>query len=291
MTDPTHDNTTDGSEPIPPSSDGRGVGGDNHVEVRITGAYFRLPFPSSGHHDDGGDEELEQHLDPNAWSLNPEGRAREAEAADLGPSVPVGPDTWFMDAGDLLAQAYCFTLVHGLNIETAYVRLKAKRSRLKGPLDLDDLVSEAYEGGHDDRYQVAGAAQVGEWTLVLEPNGFAATRAKRKRALSEGTTVLTFYEGFSGSNQLTVTVDGVEQLSFDRYNMSARTGARTADFDADLLAAGFVLDDRDETEDEGTDSVRGDDASAVVVERLTGIRLTVGLLSGLAWQTALLKNP
>ncbi|MGI3780557.1 MAG: DUF6461 domain-containing protein [Janthinobacterium lividum] len=88
-----------------------------------------------------------------------------------------------------------------------------------------------------------------------------------------------------------MTVDGVEQLTLERFNMSARTGARIDDFDADLLAAGFVLDDQDEEEDEVGDSVRDDVASAVVVERLTGVRLTVGLLSGLARQTALLKNP
>ena len=266
-------------------------GGDDHVEVRITGGLFRPRFPPSRHHDHGDDDDLEQQLDPNAWSLNPEGRAREAEDADPGPDVPVGPDTWFMEAGDLLAQAYCLTLVRGLDVDDAFLRLKAKPSSVVGPLDLDDLVDEAFEGLDDDRYQLAGAAQVGEWTLVLEPNGFAATRGKRKRALSRGTTVVTFYEGFSGSNELTVTTDGVEQLSFDRFNMSARTGTRIADFDADLLAAGFVLEEQDEDEVEGSDSVRDDVASAVVVERLTGLRLTVGLLGGLAWRTALLKNP
>ncbi|MGI3780556.1 MAG: DUF6461 domain-containing protein, partial [Janthinobacterium lividum] len=101
---------------------------------------------------------------------------------------PVGPDTWFMEAGDLLAQADCLTLVRGLDVDSAYLRLKAKPSSVVGPLDLDDLVEEAFDGVDDDRYQLAGAAQVGEWTLVLEPNGFAATRAKRKRALSYGTT-------------------------------------------------------------------------------------------------------
>ncbi len=88
-----------------------------------------------------------------------------------------------------------------------------------------------------------------------------------------------------------MTTDGVEQLSVDRYGPSTRTGARIADFDADLLAAGFVLDDRDDEEVEQGGSVRGDVASAVVVERLTGVRLTVGLLSSLAWRTALLENP
>ena len=285
-----HDDTAELGEPTPLSSRGPEAGGEGHVEVRITGGLFRPRFPRSGQHGHG-DDELEQQLDPNAWSLNPEGRAREAATADVGPDVPVGPDTWFMEAGDLLAQAYCLTLVRGSDVDSTFLRLKAKPNSVGGPLDLEDLVGEAYEGVDDDRYQLAGAAQIGEWTLVLEPNGFAGTGTKHKRALSRGTTVITFYEGFSGSNELTVTTDGVEQLTFDRFNMSARTGNRIADFDADLLAAGFDLQEQDEEGDEGGDSVRDDVASAIVVERLAGVRLTLALLSGVAWRTALIEKP
>ncbi len=185
MSDPTHDETAGPGGPTPSTGGGRGAGGDDHVEVRITGRRSRLPFPSSGHLDD---DEVRQQLDPHAWSLDPEGRARESEAAALPPDVPVGPDTWFMEAGDLLAQAYCLTLVRGVDVDSAYVRLAAEPSGVDGLLDLDDLVEEAFDGVDDDRYQLAGATPVGGWTLVLEPNGFAATSAERKRALSDGTT-------------------------------------------------------------------------------------------------------
>ena len=250
------------------------------VEVRMVGGWFPLRGPADV------DDEPPQEIDPNAWSLNPEYRAREAAAYDDQPEVvPVTADTWFVEAGDALAQAYCVTLVRGVNAEDALARMEAKRVG-RGPVTFDDLVND--EVDHDDDEQVVGAAAVGDWTLLLEKNGFVTTDPRRRRALSKGTTVVTLYLNFNGANEFSLTSDGVEELTFDRMFPAERKGTRAVEFDDDLWAAGFVFDE-EEAAAADYDGMRDEVAGCALVERLTRVRLTVGLLTGLTWRTGLLK--
>ena len=231
-----------------------------------------------------GEEEV-QVLDPNAWSLSWERRAAEEAERDARlPEREVGPDSWFVEAGDALAVAYCLSLVRDVDVDQAFARLGA-RPVAQRVLDLDDLVEEAYD--HADGGQLAGAAPVGRWTLVVEPNGFSATRPERKRALSAGTTLITLYSNVNGANELTVSVDGAERLTFDRMFPAERSGPDAERYTEDLLAAGFLFDE-DAAEEADVDGLRDEVACAALVERLTGVRLSVGLLAGLRWRTGII---
>lgn len=252
--------------------------GADGVTIEIVSGWSPLRGP-----DIDGDEGV-QEIDPNAWSLNWEERSRQSAAEDDQPRVPVTDETWFVEAGDVLAQAYCVTLVRGVSAQDALSRVGA--TSISGTrVSFDDLVED--EVDHNDDEQVVGASEVGDWAVLLEENGFTTNDPERKQALSAGTTVVTLYLNFNGANEFSVTADGVEELSFDRLYPAERTGTRASDLDSEMRAAGFIYDEEAAAAAD-TDGMRGEVAGCVLVERLTGVRLTVGLLGGLTWQTGLL---
>lgn len=119
--------------------------------------------------------------------------------------VPDRPDApaWCLDAGERLASAYCLTLVRGLGVTQTLARLGADTSD-SVVIGLPDLVRAAYGDERGAGWQLAGAAQLPGWTLVLEPNGFACTSKSRVRRASAETTIVTLYRHDPDVHELTV---------------------------------------------------------------------------------------
>jgi hypothetical protein len=165
-----------------------------------------------------------------------------------------------LDATDLFAQAYCLTLVRGLGVDQTFARLGADLGR-STTTGFCGLVGSAYEdcGGGIER-QLAGAAQLDGWTLLLEPNGYACTGKKRMRKVSRRTTTVTLYRHLDAAQELSVNADGKRLVTLD-------------------LAA-----------HEPGNEAPGTGHGAVLVEHFTGVRLTVDLLGRLRYRTGTLDN-
>lgn len=166
----------------------------------------------------------------------------------------------FEDAADLFAQAYCLTLVRGLDVEETFARLGADLATTT-TTGFCDLVGSAYEdgGGGLDR-QLAGAVQLDGWTLVLEPNGYACTGKRRMRKVSRRTTTVTLYRHLDAAQELSINADGKRLFTLDLVPCPAASGSP------------------------------GGTGGAVLVEHYTGVRLTADLLGRLRYRTGTLDN-
>lgn len=124
-------------------------------------------------------------------------------------SMPVGFEQRYAQTlGDgVLRDGACFSWVRELSPEQALRRLG-----LAGPLrsrtleDVDGLVGALFEARTQPVGAVAGS--LGEWTLVVEPNGFAATITDALAALSAGTEAVSVFWNVSGLAELAVSRDG-----------------------------------------------------------------------------------
>ncbi|HEY0240638.1 MAG TPA: DUF6461 domain-containing protein [Friedmanniella sp.] len=250
-------------------------GGDEDAEIHHAGVRW-----SRGHaaRADVDEDEPYGHINDDALSFHPE---RLALLDEPDEDVPVLPEAWFVDDRNGFDEAHCITLLEQVGIEDVFSRLKAKQT--VGTSSFADFLQEAaLQLDDDDDHALIGVADVGRWSLLIESNGFVATRPKRKRALSRGTTTVTLFAGINSSGEYSVTVDGDEQLSFDWMFPADHRGSRSDAFVEDMLAAGLVFKE---------DGSSGNEVAALAfVEKLTGVRLTVGLLSGLAWRTAVIRN-
>lgn len=167
----------------------------------------------------------------------------------------------FHDAADLLAQAYCLTLVRGLDVGETFARLGADLAA-STTTGFCDLVGSAYDDDVDrgvDR-QLAGAVQLDGWTLVLEPNGYACTGKKRMRKVSRRTTTVTLYRHLDAAQELSINADGKRIVTLDLIPPCLGTGSPA-----------------------GTGGV-------VLLEHYTGVRLTVDLLGRLRYHTGTLDS-
>jgi Family of unknown function (DUF6461) len=184
----------------------------------------------------------------------------------------------FREAADLLAQAYCLTLVRGLGVDETFARLGA---------DLDasttfgfcELVGAAYADPAGLDRQLAGAAELDGWTLVLEPNGYACTDRRRMRKVSRRTMSVTLYRTADTVQELSINADGRRLSTLDVLSHRWRSVERPGLFDHPVATA--VV---------GADPPRGT-AGAVLVERFTGVPLSLDLLARLRYRSGTLDGP
>ncbi|MEU1735217.1 DUF6461 domain-containing protein [Streptosporangium sp. NPDC020145] len=76
--------------------------------------------------------------------------------------------SWFSQRFPDLADAYCFTYVHGLTPEELMARLGARVENCSHTT-LDELI----------RWRSFGAASVGDWVLLVEANSGLGVRSGR----------------------------------------------------------------------------------------------------------------
>ena len=260
----------------PSKSDGVVEHNENeHVEIHVTAIRWN-PLNSSGAEADA--EDAYSRINHDALSFHPE---RLALLDDPDEDAPVPPEAWFIDERNGFDMAHCITLVEQVSIDDLLDRLNAEQTT--GTSSFADFLEDAsLQLDDDDDHALIGVADVGRWSLLIESNGFEATRPERKKALSRGTTTVTLYAGISSSSEYSVNVDGEEQLSFDWMFPGAHRGSRSAAFVEEMLAAGLSFEEDDGSENEA--------AALAFVEKLTGVRLTVGLLNGLTLRTAVIEN-
>lgn len=180
---------------------------------------------------------------------------------------------WFGDHFPALAQAYCVTLVCGLTPDALLTRMGA--IELRHVAGVDGLREPAYEAwdAHGGDRLFAGVTAVGEWALMIEPNGFLGVTDEFMRPFSRGATAVSHFRNVNAVDAFSWYEDGEPRLRFQPLFPYAREGSDPDGSVEDMRAVGFDL-----SEDEDGDFELESEAAFALAERLTGVRLTRELL-------------
>lgn len=176
---------------------------------------------------------------------------------------------WFSEHFPDLAEAYCVTLVRGITPEDLLARLGA--TEVRHVTGVDGLQEPSYGvwDAHDGARLFAGVTAVGEWALMVEPNGYLGVTDEIVGPLSRGTTVVSHFRNINAVDHFNWYEDGELRLHFEPLFPYARDGSDPDSLVGDMRAAGFDLS---EGEDSAFDLCT--EAAFALAERLTGVRLT-----------------
>ncbi|WP_175407598.1 DUF6461 domain-containing protein [Streptomyces sp. TRM64462] len=191
---------------------------------------------------------------------------------------------WLDDHCPDLIEAYCATLVHAVPPAEVLDRLRARREGVvTGISALMEAAGEAWRTSGGDRHFV-GVCEVGGWTMVVEPNGYLGSLNETAKALSRGTELVTHFRNVNAVDHFSRYVDGDLRLHFEPLFPYARDGADADAHGAVALMREVGFDLREEGGDIGATT----EAAFALAERLTGVRLTPGLLdeAEFVWGTA-----
>src|SRR5690349_14833324 len=101
---------------------------------------------------------------------------------------------WLEDRFPQLAEAYCFTLIKVPEPSRALTRFAARpEPRVTGADDLVDAAFDLQRRGGGDFELLLGATQVGEWTLIVEPNGFLGVDSASAVRAAHDTTLVSHF--------------------------------------------------------------------------------------------------
>ncbi|MFR9777071.1 DUF6461 domain-containing protein [Micromonospora sp. MS34] len=181
--------------------------------------------------------------------------------------------TWFSDRLPGLAEAYCLTLVKGLTPAGLLDRLGARyQCRVTGAEALLDPAHQAWEEHESDRMFVAVTA-IGEWVLVVEPNGYLGTLDKAIIPLSKGTRLVSHFRNVNAVDHFFWLDDGDLRLHFEPLFPTSRDGSDPDGLVEVMRQVGFDL-----SEDDDASYELHTEAAFALAEHLTGVRLTPELL-------------
>ncbi|MBD0837912.1 MULTISPECIES: DUF6461 domain-containing protein [unclassified Streptomyces] len=181
--------------------------------------------------------------------------------------------TWLGTEYEDLMEAYCVTYVRGLTAEELLQELNAEPAGwLTG---VDTLCEPAYELSDHDRLFV-GAATLGDWTLMVEPNGYLGTLDEIMLPLSRGRRVVSHFRNVNAVDHFNWWEDGTLRLHFEPLFAYARDGSHPDGLLAEMKESGFDLSD---AEDRAEDFDLIDEAAFALAHRITGIRVTPALFA------------
>lgn len=185
---------------------------------------------------------------------------------DPGMTATAADFTWFAKHFPDLADGYCITLVQGLAPASVLRRLDARdESRIIGA---DQLLAPAFKAWdhYDGRNLFVGVTAVGDWALMVEPNGFLGATPEVILPLSQGTSLVSHYSDINAVDHFYWVQDGVTRLHFLPQFPDRRDGT-DPDGLADIMRqVGF---DHPELHTE---------SAFALAQHLTGVRLTPELL-------------
>ncbi|MBM9623791.1 DUF6461 domain-containing protein [Streptomyces zhihengii] len=181
---------------------------------------------------------------------------------------------WFEEDFPELANAYCVTLVQGLSPLDVLQRLDGRDEPPR--TGADEIDEAAYDLlCADDARQLLAMTTVGDWTLIIEPNGYLGVSEDRALPASAGTRWISHFANINGVDAFLWAEDTTKRLSFEPLFPDSRWGTTPDDVLQPMHDIGFQF--TAETSDTA-DSLAGPAAFALA-EHLTGIRLTRELLS------------
>ncbi len=186
---------------------------------------------------------------------------------------------WLGDHCPDLVEAYCATLVRAVSPEEAIGRLRARADgRVRGIGALVEAAARAWKESGGDRHFL-GLCAVDGWTLMMEPNGYLGSLGEAAVPLSRGTELVAHFRNVNAVDHFSRYVDGELRLHFEPLFPHERDGADPDGAVALMREVGFDL------RDDSADVEATTEAAFALAERLTGVRLTAGLLDGAEFLT------
>ncbi|MBB6036492.1 DUF6461 domain-containing protein [Phytomonospora endophytica] len=194
----------------------------------------------------------------------------DATSADYG---------WLEEGDAGLTEAYCLTFLRGLSPEAVLEALGAEPTgTVVGVEPLHDAAFEVWERHHGDRVHVAATA-VGDWTVLVEVNGYLGTFEEVMMPLSAGGgRVVSHFRNVNAVDHFNLWDDGEHRLHFEPLFAHHREGPDAEALTGEMAAAGFDL-----AEDGGYEAHT--EAAWALAERLTGVRVTPEMIVSAVFHT------
>lgn len=194
---------------------------------------------------------------------------------------------WLKEQYKDLLEAYCVTLVKGLAPEELIRELGAEPDeRVTGVADLAEPSYDAWDEYGGDELLV-GAAALGDWTLMVEYNGYVGNAARVMLPVSRGRTVVSHFRNINAVGHFHWFEDGTERLHFEPLFPDQRDGSDPDALLAEMREAGFALDGGSD----GNSVRRHTEAAFALAHHITGVRLTPELFASLEFTCAMVTLP
>ncbi|MFE0513903.1 DUF6461 domain-containing protein [Streptomyces sp. NPDC058964] len=183
---------------------------------------------------------------------------------------------WLDERYAALMEAYCVTLVEGIAPEELLRELGAEPDeRISGVEALAEPSYDAWDEYDDDLLLVAVAA-VGDWTLMVEHNGYVGITDRFALPLSRGRTVVSHFRNINAVDHFYWFEDGDIRLHFEPLFPHRRDGSRPDELLAEMRESGFDLG-----KEEDQDVSLHTEAAFALAHRITGVRPTPELFESL----------
>ncbi|WP_329034271.1 DUF6461 domain-containing protein [Streptomyces sp. NBC_00178] len=200
--------------------------------------------------------------------------ADRSTAADYG---------WLEEQYPSLMEAYCVTLARGLTPDALLAALGvATGERVTGVRAME---VPAYERFEDDGHFV-GVTAVGDWSLMVEYNGFVGVTDALMLPISRGREVVSHFRNVNAVDHFCWFEDGTTRLHFEPLFAHQRDGSHPDGILTEMEGAGFDMDETDECNFE-----RHTEAAFALAERLTGVRLTPEVLASAEFTCGRVPDP
>jgi Family of unknown function (DUF6461) len=181
--------------------------------------------------------------------------------------------SWFEQQYPDLMEAYCLTLVRGLTPEETLNRFGAglDRTFVTGVNSLFEPSYQACDRYGGDRL-LLGVADLGGWSLAVEPNGYLGVTEGLVERVSLGTRLVSHFRNVNAVDYFYLVDDGDVKLTFEPLFAHHRSGSDPESYVGLMRAVGFHVDEGDEEYEGHTE------ATFALAEELTGVRLTPDVL-------------
>lgn len=183
---------------------------------------------------------------------------------------------WVEEQYPDLLEAYCLTLVRGLGPGELLEEIGAQPGVSRtGVAALAELSHAAY---HDDSMLVGVTAIDGDWTLMVEHNGYLGVTDETMVAASRGRTIVAHFRNVNAVDRFSWYEDGTVRLYFEPLFAHQRDGTHPDELLDQMRESGFDVrdpdgDDFDEDVDEH-DIELITEAAFALAHWITGVRVT-----------------
>jgi uncharacterized protein DUF6461 len=199
---------------------------------------------------------------------------------------------WVDEEDPATFEAYCLTLARGLAPAEFLARLgaspEAPRTGISALYEPSYDVWADNERRRDRQYLFIGATAVpgdgGDWALGVEINGYLGVTREAIIPLSASTRIVSHSRSVGAVDRFYWVEDGEIRLYFEPLFPDYREGS-TPDALADVMReVGFDLREDAEVE-------HPTEAAFALAERLTGVRVTMGLLEESRYDCGIARVP
>ncbi|MER6364417.1 DUF6461 domain-containing protein [Kitasatospora sp. NPDC001527] len=191
---------------------------------------------------------------------------------------------WFENDFPDIADAYCFTLAHDLSPTELMSRLDGRpKAPLHGMAAVVDATFDQYELEKGD-HQLVAMTTVGDWTLLIEPNGYLGVTEDRALPASAGACWVSRFVNVNGLGTFLWAENQVLRLCFDPMYPGERWGTTPDELLEAMQQTGFHL------EEEVPETDLSSPAAFALAEHLTGIAITPTLLQDTLFTCATVRT-